>query len=1234
MPPKVTSKSAAAAAGGAAATATEDLQKYQKMTDREHILKKPDTYIGTIEPAETMEYVATAATNGDAAAPALLTRRPITYIPGLYKLFDEGMVNMRDHVVRQAQAIADGKPDALPVTTLEVEIDPADGTIHMTNDGNGIDVAQHPEHKLWIPEMIFGHLRTSTNYDENKKEKIVGGKNGFGFKLVLIWSVWGRVETVDHIRGLKYTQEFKNNLSEIVPPVVTKSKVKPYTRVSFRPDYARFGLPGNNLTADMVALFLKRTYDIAAVTDKTVKVKYNGALIPVRHFQQYVDLYIGAKGAGDAAAVKRIYENPDPRWEYIVCLTTTDEFAHISFVNGIYTPRGGKHVEYITNQIVRKLAEVIKKKKKVDVKPNTIKEQLMLFLRCDIDNPSFSSQTKDELGTAVANFGSSCKVSDEFIEKLAKMGVMDAACALTEVKDTKAAKKTDGAKTRTIRGIPKLVDANYAGSPDKSAQCTIILCEGDSAKAGIISGLSKEDRNYIGVYPMKGKLFNVHGETTKRIAENREIAEIKQIIGLEAGKTYTPADVATRLRYGKVLFMTDQDLDGAHIQGLGINLFQNEWPSLTKIPGFIGFMNTPILKARRGAQEVLFYNDGEFDAWKKQFPGEVVPAGWSTKYYKGLGTSTGKEFKEYFEHKKMVSFVHTGKESDDHLDMAFNKKRADDRKEWLSNYSREAFLDTSKPAIPYEEFVDRSLIHFSIYDNERSIPNLMDGLKISLRKILFAAFKKGGLKTEIKVAQFSGYVSEHSAYHHGEASLNAAIVGMAQNFVGSNNINLLEPNGQFGGRLQGGQDSASERYIFTQLNKLTRLIYRQEDDAVLSYNDDDGQMVEPVYYAPAIPMILVNGSKGIGTGFSTDVMPHNPLQIIAYIRTMLAGVSVGDRPVIEPYFKGFKGTIRNISAPAPASASATSGAPAASAAFAKYIIKGTYEIVADRKVRITELPIGTWTDDYKEFLEKLMEAPAASASDKDKGKEKTAASAAGVPVLKEYTDMSTDSVVDITVTFHPSYPHTPKDLQAVVVDADAGTNKLEKLLGLFTTQSTTNMNLFDAREKLRKYANIYDIIEDYYAERLALYAKRKTAMLAQLANELRVLTNRARYIQEVLDDKLELRRQTKEAVFAKMTAHGYEHIEGDTEFKYLLKMPMDSVTDENVRHLLSERDSKRAQHQGLTDTTIQALWTKDLDELETEYRKWATAASEMAAASGGGGAAAAATKKKMVVKKA
>ena len=1171
-------------------TPTQELAKYQKMSDKEHILKKPDTYIGPIDMTEAETFVYDSATSS-------IVHRTIHYIPGLYKLFDEGAVNSRDHFVRQEQAIRDAKPNALPVTCIEFEISD-DGTISITNDGNGIDVAQHPEHKLWIPEMIFGHLRTSTNYDENKKEKIVGGKNGFGFKLVLIWSSWGRIETVDHIRGLKYIQEFKNNLDEICPPKIAKCTTsKPYTKVSFRPDYARFGIEG--LTPDMRALFEKRIYDIAAITDKSVKVKYNGALIPVKHFQQYIDLYIGAKGE-----TKRIYEAPDARWEYVVSLAPNGEFQHVSFVNGIYTQKGGKHVEYIMNQIVRKLTEYIKNKKKVDVKPTTIKEQLAIFLRCDIDNPSFSSQSKDEMGTAVASFGSTCKVSDEFIEKLAKMGVMDAACALTEVKENKAAKKTDGTKTRTIRGIPKLIDANYAGT-EKSAQCTVIFCEGDSAKAGIVSGLSREDRNFIGVYPMKGKMMNTRGEALKKIAENNEITEIKQILGLEVGRKYTPDDVKYRLRYGKVLFMTDQDLDGSHIKGLGINMFQSEWASLTEIPGFIGFMNTPILKAKKGAQEKVFYNEGEYRAWKEANEaaesagggGGVVatantqPTGWNIKYYKGLGTSTGKEFKEYFEHKKIVDFTHSGAACDNAIDMVFNKKRADDRKTWLATYSRDRYLDTLQPSVTYQKFINDEMIHFSKYDCDRSIPNLMDGLKISLRKILFSAFKKN-LKSEIKVAQFSGYVSEHSGYHHGEASLNAAIVGMAQNFVGSNNINLFEPNGQHGSRLKGGKDSASERYIFTQFNKLTRLIYRSEDDATLTYLDDDGQSVEPIYYVPVIPMVLVNGTKGIGTGFSTEIMCYNTVQIIAYLRHKLMGASA-PAPTIEPFYKNFRGEIRRVGD-------------------SKYLLKGCYTILDDKKLRITELPIGTWTDDYKIFLENLIEPPAGS-KDKDKDKDGAASSA---PIVKEYNDMSTDTHVDITVTMAANIIKTYSEKAA-----EYDCTMLEKVLGLYSTQSTTNMNLFDANEKLVKYGNAEEIADAYSVTRLAFYGKRKDALIAGLRKELMVLSNRARYITELLEDTIDLRRKTnkqlvellKERKYDSMDAQsGDEKGEDDSSsssssgqgYKYLLKLPMDSVSEENVKKLLNEKEKKEAELSELTSKTVEQMWLKDLEELEVEYNKF------------------------------
>ena len=1118
--------------------------KYQQKTDKQHILDNPDTYIGAVEKIDSMQWVL----NDDNSK---IVEQNIELIPGLFKLFDEGIVNCRDHVVRMAQAIANGQENAIPVTNIDITIE-EDGTIIMLNDGNGIDVAEHPDYKIWIPELIFGHLRTSTNYDKTEK-KIVGGKNGFGFKLVLIWSTYGSVETVDHVRGLKYRQEFKNNLDEICKPSITKCKNKPYTKITFKPDYKRLGLSG--LTTEIISLLRKRVYDIAAITDKSLKVKYNSALVPIKNFQQYIDLYIG-----DKSEVPRVYEDSgfEGRWEYAVALTPNNEFTQISFVNGIHTAKGGKHVEYILGQITRKLCDFIEKKKKVKVNQNSIKEQLILFIRCDIENPAFDSQTKDYMNTPSSKFGSKCEVSDKFIEKVAKMGVMDAALQLTEVKENKAAKKTDGVKSKSVRGIPKLTDANWAGT-EKSNDCVLIFCEGDSAKAGIISGLSSEDRNTIGVYPLKGKLLNVRGENVKRISENNEIAEIKKILGLETGKKYiTIEDVNKQLRYGKVLFLTDQDLDGSHIKGLCINLFHSEWPSLVEIPGFIGFMNTPILKAKKGDAEMNFYNDGEYAEWKD----ENESKGWKIKYYKGLGTSTGKEFREYFENKKIVGFELSEK-SDDTIDMVFNKKRADDRKVWLKSYDRSSFIDTSKKTITYDEFIHKELIHFSKYDCDRSIPNLMDGLKISLRKILFSAFKKN-LTNEIKVAQFSGYVSEHSGYHHGEASLNAAIVGMAQNFVGSNNINLFMPNGQFGTRLQGGKDSASERYIFTQLNKITRTLFPLYDDNVLTYLNDDGLIVEPVYYAPIIPMILVNGSKGIGTGFSTDIMCYNPVQIIKYLKNKLT-LSEESHEEFIPFYDGFKGQITKLSDD-------------------KFLIKGLYEKTGVDTIRVTELPVGFWTEEFKELLEKLIEPG------QDKEGKKI------VSVVKDYDDMSKDTNVDFTITFAKG-----KLEELEKSKGDYACNGLEKLLKLYTTNTTTNMHLFDADDKLQKYEKISDIIDSYYEVRIKLYQTRKDYMIDTLEKELVLLSNKAKYIQENLEGTVDLRKKKKDQVIEMLKSKGYDIICDDNEYKYLTKMPMDSVTEENVERLLKEKGNKEHELTIIKSTSINQMWSSELDNLLEQY---------------------------------
>ena len=1118
---------------------------YQKKTDRQHILDAPDTYIGSVEETEYDTFVL-ETDNGETK----IIKKNINIIPGLYKLFDEGIVNCRDHVARMA-GLEKSKQN-VPVSYIDISID-AEGVITMVNDGNGIDVAKHPEYGIWIPEMIFGHLRTSTNYDKEEK-KIVGGKNGFGFKLVLIWSEWGSVETVDHNRKLKYTQRFSDNLNVIEEPVITKGTGKPYTKVIFKPDYKRFGIP-NGLSENMVKLLNRRIYDIAAVTDKKVVVRHNGMANGIKTFQQYIDLYIGGKDK-----TPRVYEEGNDRWEYCVCLSPFDEFTQVSFVNGIYTGKGGKHVEYIVNQIVKKITAYILAKKKVTVKPAAIKEQLMIFLRCDVENPAFDSQTKDYMNTPVAKFGSTCTVSDKFIDKLAKMGVMTTACQLTEVKDSKAATKTDGNKSKSIRGIPKLVDANYAGTA-KSSKCCLIFCEGDSAKAGVVSGLSNEDRNYYGVYPLKGKLLNVRGEAVKKIAENKEITEIKQILGLQNGKKYSQESVNKDLRYGRVIFMTDQDLDGSHIKGLGINLFQSEWPELSMIPGFIGFMNTPILRATKGKEVKLFYNDGQYNAWKED---DDVAKGFAIKYYKGLGTSTSKEFKEYFKEKKFVTFEHDGDESDNSIDKVFNKKRANDRKDWLGDYDGSLYLDTDKPSVKYEEFIDREMIHFSKYDNDRSIPNMMDGLKMSLRKILFSAFKRN-LTKEIKVAQFSGYVSEHSGYHHGEASLNGAIVGMAQNFVGSNNINLLRPNGQFGTRLAGGKDSASERYIFTQLETITRKIFIPADDKILNYRDDDGDIVEPVYYAPIIPMILVNGALGIGTGFSTQILCYNPKDIIATLKYRLErkegeALSPSWGSDLMPYYRGFTGSIKRMDD-------------------GRHLIKGKYQREKGDMLHVTELPVGCWTDDFKQHLENLMDAKS--------GKNKKV-------VIRDYDDMSTDVTVSFKIKFTTG---TVTELEAQQYE-DGNYNGIEKLLKLYSFQSTTNMNLFDADDKLKKYETTGEIIGDFYNARIKLYSKRRSALIAHMEEILKVLSNKAKYIEENLAGTIDLRRKKQDEITKMLEDKGYD--KKDDDYKYLVKLPMDSVTEENVVKLMKEFDENKAHLEKLQKTTKHQMWIEDLDALAKE----------------------------------
>ena len=1128
--------------------------EYKKYEHHDHVLNVPDTYVGSVENQEEEVYICSTVNeivNGESVEKIKIIKKKINYNPGLYKLYDEILVNAIDHITRlKMQNISKSKQNPLHlVSQIKVEIDESSGEISVWNDGDGIDVVMLEEYDMYPPELIFGNLLSGTNYNKDENDTI-GGKNGYGAKLANIFSVKFHIETVDPHRQLKFSQTYTNNMKNKTKPKITSFKSKPYTKITFLPDYKRFGL--DNLSPDMIQLFKKRVYDISAWTDKKIGVFYNKEKISTKTFSKYVDLYIPTDQ-------KRVQFPIHDRWDIIVTHNNDDTFEDISFVNGIHTLRGGKHVDYIVDQIKDGIVEYFKKKHKMNIKHNIVKTQLKIFMKSVITKPSFDSQTKETLTTQRKNFGTTYTVDSKMVDKLMKTELHEKIMHQAEYKQSKDLQKTDGKKKDNLRGIPKLSDANKAGTMH-SKRCTLILTEGDSAKTMAIAGLSEVGRDYYGVFPLRGKLLNVKDVDFEKILKNEEINNIKKILGLRNNQEYTDSP-KWELRYGKVMIMTDQDLDGSHIKGLIINLFHSHWPSLLKM-NFICSMVTPIIKATHKKTVLSFYSLVDYEKWKES----TDTKNFTIKYYKGLGTSTTKEAKEYFKNLKDTKYSWMNETSDNIIDLVFNKKRADDRKDWLSDYNKEDSVDFTQKEISLDTFFHKDFKHFSVYDNERSIPSLCDGLKPSQRKILFSCFKRK-LTKEIKVAQLAGYVSEHSCYHHGEASLMGAIIGLAQNFVGSNNINLLVPNGQFGSRIMGGKDSASPRYIYTYLNQITNKLFNTNDNSTYTYIDDDGYQIEPEYYIPIIPLVLVNGIRGIGTGYSSHIPAHNPKDIVKCIQCCLNNEPM---PAIKPYYKDFKGTIEKIEDST------------------NYVSVGIYDIPKKKgnKIIIKELPIGTWTQNYKLYLDTKM-------IDKSvKGPK------AKQQFIRSYVDHSTESDVYFEITCIPAFYNKHISSDFTVIDEQ----KLLQDLKLTSNSETNynNMHLFNANHIIQKYNNVHDIILDYVKIRKNCYGVRKEHMLNKLSLECNILQNKVRFIRAIIDNSLDIKNKPIDVISSKLEELKYDKKKNSKEeetYDYLTHMPIYSLTKEKVDELEKSLSTKENDRSILESKSTEDLWKEDLEDL-------------------------------------
>jgi DNA topoisomerase-2 len=1084
-------------------------ETYQKKSQLEHVLHRPGMYIGDIDPITAERWI---------LIDSKMSKKLITYSPGLYKIFDEILTNATDHSQRDNS-----------LKKIEVTVNRETGEISIFNDGLGIPVEIHKDLKKYVPEIIFGEFHTSSNYDDTEA-RTVGGLNGYGAKLTNAFSKKFVVEVSDG--KSHYIQTWENNMSKTSGPKVTSSKKKAFVKISFIPDYIRFGMQ-DGLDEHTYLLFKTRVYDGSAITNKGVVIYFDSDKIPVKDFETYVNLYIGSK-----SETPRVYEKINDRWEVAITLNPYDKFTQVSFVNGISTSDGGTHVDYILNQIIYKLKEQLEKKHKdINIRPSYIKDNIFVFINSLIENPTFSSQTKENHVTKSSKFGSKCELSEDFIKKVDRLGITANVIDIAKAKETKSLSKTDGRKQFRLTGIPKLDDANKAGGSE-GYRCKLILTEGDSAKASAVAGLSVVGRDYYGVFPLRGKLLNVRDASPAQLLKNEEINNLKKILGLQQNKEYTNLK---DLRYGGIMIFTDADNDGSHIKGLIINFIHAFWPSLMKFDSFISCIVTPIVKVSRGKEIKPFYNQQEFLKWKETVQNSKA---WHIKYYKGLGTSTAAEAKEYFTNlaKQTINYSITS-ETDADITKAFKKGFEDARKDWIKDSTgKNLSLDFSVSKQSISEFINHELINFSIADLERSIPNLMDGFKPSQRKVMFGCIKRN-LYSEIKVAQLSGYISEHTSYHHGEASLQGTIINMAQDYVGSNNINLLEPIGQFGTRLQGGKDSGSPRYIFTRLTSNVKTLFNEYDNLLLEYLDDDGLSIEPKYYIPIIPLILVNGSEGIGTGYSTNIPCYNPKDIIHNLKLLINNPDTELREMV-PWYAGFKGTIVKESDN-------------------KYISTGVWNRGSPTSIEVTELPIGKWTQTYKEFLESLLETNE----------------------IIDYKNNCDDTKISFKIV-----------MQKTIIDDLITKNELVKKLKLTSSINTSNMHVFDADCKIRKISCPEEIIYRFYKVRSTHFVKRKKYLIDTLSAELKIFDSKVKFIKYVISEKIVVFNKKKADIISQIEKVGDIGKVNDS-YDYLLELKLWTLTQERIAELIAKMEALADKLENVKKTSTAQMWTSELDLL-------------------------------------
>jgi DNA topoisomerase-2 len=1131
---------------------------YQRLELHTQILKRPDTYIESTHLRETETWV---------VEDGRIVFKTVTIPQGLVNTFQEILSNAIDNVWRSIES-------EKPCRKIAVDFNYDTGMISVWNDGQTIPVEKTNDidlGELWNPELIFGVLLTSSNYDDNEERK-TSGRNGYGAKLTNIFSSYFCIETHDVNNGLLYKQEWKDNMHYVRDPVIIEKKGKTgYTKISWIPDFKRFN--SNSLSKDTISVIEKHIYDSVVATK--VKTFLNGKLLPFNTIVGYSKTY------GVTEEIMSFTSKDSD-----VVIIPWNSHHVVSFVNGKNTARGGVHVESWIESLFRPIVNIInkkgEKKKKPTIDIRDIKRFFLVIINSSLIRPEFSSQTKDELVSPKVE----TSVPSSKISKIMKWQFIEKVEDIIRGKEFSSLKKTSKNKKGEV--VSGLDHANLAGG-SRSMECCLVITEGLSAKTFVVKGLKQgfkigdkvfSGRDYIGILPIRGKFFNPRGKSIKTIALKKELSALVQTIGLQYDIDYSVDANFKKLNYGFIAIVTDADVDGDHIKGLVMNSLETLFPSLLqRETSFVVSMLTPITRVFiPKKQPLVFYEEANFS----KFVNENPNLNFKVKYYKGLGSSEDKEIVQVYG-KRMVEYYYDDS-SYDTFRKVFEKTESDQRKRWLADFDPDQSLniedekDQEKQQeleqVSFTDFFDNKMIRFSFDHCRRSIPNVIDGLKQSMRKILYACIKrKLSYKGKpLKTAQLAGYVAEHTNYRHGEKCLEDTINGLVARYIGSNNIPLLSPNGQFGTRISGGKDAASGRYTSTKMDTLTQCVFPIKDYDLPEKLIEDGDVVEPIFYLPVIPMILVNGcTAGIGTGWSSTIPCYNPLDVIRNTRTCILKDgdvmhSVGDLEFTElddlvPWYYGFTGTIIESSP-------------------TRYTTSGIVVRKGPLKVKVTELPVGMWIDKFSDYLKSLKISK----------------------MIKKFEDHTTATDVDFTI-------YELKDGIKCTVES----------LKLTSYLYTSNIVAFNTQDKITRYT-ICSIFVEFYHTRISYYEKRRYKIITDMKDKHQEASNKYRFISEIIENTLNIMRRDENDLDTELVKKQYERRftkkrkedilangnenQNEGGFEYLKRLPVSSFTKQKLEKLAQEKEKALCSINEATGTTAKQMWLSELAEFETVYLKW------------------------------